>query len=167
MDVVTIPANTTSKAHSVVVNGDDKAEANETFTGSLSSLSAMSRSVAFGATTSATGTITNDDYAPVVVCTVCSDQSVIFGNPITNVSFAVTDADSTSGTVTTSSKFNAGSFAPGLPGGLTLTAGAGPDPLHKTYTLSGNASAPPGVYTVQSPPVTRPTLHSRRSRSRS
>lgn len=61
-DSVVIAAGNTSGTFNVVVKGDAKHEANETFDVALTSAS----NATLGATTSATGTITNDDTAPTI-----------------------------------------------------------------------------------------------------
>lgn len=61
----------TSKQVVVVINGDCKIEPNEQFTVQLSSLNANGRSVILsggGSTLSGTGTINNNDAAPVITC---------------------------------------------------------------------------------------------------
>jgi hypothetical protein len=59
---LTIPAGGTSGTVNVVVSGDTRYEGNETFTVTISS----PVNATLGATTSATGTITNDDTAPTI-----------------------------------------------------------------------------------------------------
>ncbi len=72
--VVTLPANTTSVVHNVSVNGDTTVELDETLTGSIGTLAAAGRSVTIGSTSSATGTITNDDQAVVSINTPSVDE---------------------------------------------------------------------------------------------
>lgn len=83
---VTIPAGQTSVVHNVVVNGDSVVELNETLTGSIGTLSASGRGVTLG-TSSALGTINNDDNATISI----SGGSITEGNSGTaNLPFTVT-----------------------------------------------------------------------------
>ena len=59
--------STTAQTVNVAVTNDNIVEPNETFNVTLSSLSASGRSVSLGATTTGTGTITNDDNATVTL----------------------------------------------------------------------------------------------------
>ena len=72
---ITIPANTTSMAHDVVVHGDTTVELDETLTGLIGGLTSGGRNVSLGAAT-ATGTILNDDSATVAI----SGGAVVEGN---------------------------------------------------------------------------------------
>lgn len=65
--LVTVPANTTTLAHNVLVSGDALVELHETLSGVLSGLNNAGRNVYFAAVTSATGTISNDDHATLSI----------------------------------------------------------------------------------------------------
>jgi len=77
----------TTKQVIVLINGDCKIEPNEQFTGQLSSLNANSRNVTLsggGSTLSGTGTINNNDAAPMITCpgpiTISCDASQLPAN---------------------------------------------------------------------------------------
>ena len=120
---LTFPAGTTTQSIGVTVNGDTTVEPNETFTVTLTSPS--------GATlvrATATGTIVNDDTAPLPTLSI-ADVSVTEGNSGTkNATFVVTLSAAATGTVTANyatanGTATAGSDYVAASGTFTFTAG--------------------------------------------
>jgi len=118
--LVTIPAGSTSVTQNVVVNGDSKFESNETVAGSIGNLSAGGRSVTLG-TSSADGTITNDDA-----------QITLSVSP----SSIVEDAAG----VMTYTFTRTGATAGGLTVNFTVGTGAGAATFNTDYSQSGAAT---------------------------
>ncbi|MBK7030042.1 MAG: tandem-95 repeat protein [Bacteroidales bacterium] len=91
---LTFALGETSKTITVVVNGDKKTESDETFTLTLSNLVDNGNDITLG-TSTATGTITNDDHSPVLADVIKSgneDNDILFTTA--NFTAVFTDADS-------------------------------------------------------------------------
>ena len=89
---LTIPAGSTSGTINVTINGDNKHEANETFT------VALSNPINASGTPSGTGTITNDDAIPTLTV---SNPTVVEGNSgTTTMNFVVSLSNPTDQAVT-------------------------------------------------------------------
>ncbi len=120
---VSFPAGSVAQSISITVNGDTTVEPNETFTVTLSSPTGATLAVATG-----TGTLTNDDIAPLPTLSI-ADVSVAEGNSGTkNAAFAVTLSAAASSTVTVTyatvnGTATAGSDYVATSGTLTFTAG--------------------------------------------
>ncbi|MEI7595673.1 MAG: HYR domain-containing protein, partial [Bacteroidota bacterium] len=97
---LTFAAGETIKTVTVLVNGDNKIEQDETFTVALSALSVNSRNITLG-TSTGTGTITNDDAATISINSVTHNEgnsgntSYIFTVTLSNPSDAITTVDYT------------------------------------------------------------------------
>ena len=137
---ITFAAGETSKSVTVGLIGDTTVEGNETFTVKLSSPSGATIS-----RTTATGTILNDDTAPVLPTLSIADASKSEGNSGTSaMAFTVTlsKASTTSVTVnyaTSNGTATAGSDYTATSG--TLTFAAGETAKTATVTVAGDATA--------------------------
>ncbi|MFH1120176.1 MAG: Calx-beta domain-containing protein, partial [Bacteroidota bacterium] len=93
---LTFAAGNTSQTFTVSVNGDTRIEDDETFTADLSNLVTNSRPITL-ATSSGTGTITNDDAATISI----NDVTLAEGNTgTTSFTFTVSLSDASASTIT-------------------------------------------------------------------
>lgn len=153
---LTFAAGETSKKINVSVAGDTLVEGNETLTLSLSSPAGAT--LARG---SATGTIVNDDVAPVLPTVSVADASVTEGNAgTTTLAFTVTLSQAATGavnvhyatadgTATAGSDYTAGSgtltFAAGETSKVVNISVAGDTLVESNETLTLNLSSPSGA----------------------
>lgn len=137
---VTIPAGQTSVTKSVVINGDNTVENDETFTGTISGLNNGGRAGVTLGTATATGTITNDDAATVSI----SSPTITEGNAGTaslNFIISLSNPVDVDTTVTFNTADGTATAASGDYDALTnqtVTIPAGQASATKTVTVHGD-----------------------------
>ena len=134
---LTIPAGSTSGTFNVTVAGDTKYEASETFTVTLSN----PVNATLGATTSATGTITNDDAAPTVAIAAVAQAE---GNSGTSTYTFTATLSAASGLAASANYATANGTATTADGDYTAASGAITFPAGTTtqtiaVTVAGDA----------------------------
>jgi hypothetical protein len=134
---LTIPAGSTSGTVNVVVSGDTRYEANETFTVTISS----PVNATLGATTTGAGTITNDDTAPTVAL---DNVTVAEGNSGTTTFTFTATMSAASGTVASADYATSDGTATTADGDYTAATGtvtfpAGTTTQNVAVTVAGDA----------------------------